>query len=369
MSDHALIIGKFYPPHAGHHFLIDTALSESKYVYVLVLAHPSETISGDLRAAWLREVHGEAQDRLRVYSVPCDLEVNYDSREADKAHAKLIYEALHGYTFLGAGGWWPKRLCMYSSEEYGPRIANDLMDLANSGQPEFCYTVEHKMVDQARLARPISARDIRQRPVENWHHLAGPVRRDLTKRFVVCGAESTGTTTLARDLAERFQTVWVPEWGRLFSEATGSHHRWTTDDFAEIMREQFELENKLARHAGPVMFCDTDAYATLMFHHLYLHQAAPEALWDVARDHTFEAERSRYFVTDTAGIPFEQDGYRLFPEQREWATSWFGEVLSEEPTVPQPNLIGGDPHSRLARASNYVKQDMIWSFGPAGDEA
>jgi HTH-type transcriptional repressor of NAD biosynthesis genes len=39
------------------------------------------------------------------------------------------------------------------------------------------------------------------------------------KRVLIVGAESTGKTTLAIALAEHYQTTWVPEFGRLYTEA------------------------------------------------------------------------------------------------------------------------------------------------------
>ena len=41
---HGLVIGKFYPPHAGHHLLISTAAACSGRVTVLVLSHEVESI-------------------------------------------------------------------------------------------------------------------------------------------------------------------------------------------------------------------------------------------------------------------------------------------------------------------------------------
>ena len=54
------------------------------------------------------------------------------------------------------------------------------------------------------------------------------VRAYLCRRVVITGAESTGTTTLARALAERLGTVWVPEVGRAVSEARGIPARGPT---------------------------------------------------------------------------------------------------------------------------------------------
>src|SRR6185369_6545469 len=52
----AVVIGKFYPPHQGHRFLIETALAQSSEVVVIVCERATDTIAAELRAAWLREV-------------------------------------------------------------------------------------------------------------------------------------------------------------------------------------------------------------------------------------------------------------------------------------------------------------------------
>src|SRR5581483_9617149 len=51
-----------------------------------------------------------------------------------------------------------------------------------------------------------------------WYFLEPPVRAYYARRICLIGAESTGKTTLARALAEHYQTVWVPEYGREYSE-------------------------------------------------------------------------------------------------------------------------------------------------------
>jgi HTH-type transcriptional regulator, transcriptional repressor of NAD biosynthesis genes len=50
------------------------------------------------------------------------------------------------------------------------------------------------------------------------------------RRVVVLGAESTGTSTLAADLAEHLGTVSVPEYGRQFSAEHGLGHSWSSRD-------------------------------------------------------------------------------------------------------------------------------------------
>jgi hypothetical protein len=49
---HGLIIGKCYPPHAGHELLVRTAAAVSERVSVLVLAHPDEALALGERVSW-----------------------------------------------------------------------------------------------------------------------------------------------------------------------------------------------------------------------------------------------------------------------------------------------------------------------------
>lgn len=350
-----LIIGKFYPPHAGHHFVIETALSECDQVTVLILANDSETIPGVTRADLLERSHPHEfkEGRLVVEWSRCNLPIDYSSRDADRAHAQFIFDYLSSIPT-------PLPWVLYSSEPYGERIAGDLTDLYPPG-----LAISHRMVDLKRIAKPISATEIRRNPIAHWEALRGPVRAFLTKRVVICGAESSGTTTLSKALAARYQTIWVPEYGRTFSEAVGNSHRWTSDDFLHIIDEQQRLENTLAQFAGPVMFCDTDAVATAMFYELYLNQPAPLEAYD--RIHLSQANKSLYIITDHEGVSFEEDGYRLFPHQREWATEWFrmhGPAITTSPWI----TVRGSHESRMEFATKVIDNLQTWDFGPAGDE-
>jgi cytidyltransferase-like protein len=61
---HGVVIGKFLPPHRGHRFLIESALSRCDRVTVIVCGKPVDPIPPDLRAAWLRELLPAAEVRL-----------------------------------------------------------------------------------------------------------------------------------------------------------------------------------------------------------------------------------------------------------------------------------------------------------------
>jgi len=57
----ALVVGKFYPPHRGHKYLIETALSQSEHVTVFVFEKQDQIISGELRRSWIKATHPSAE--------------------------------------------------------------------------------------------------------------------------------------------------------------------------------------------------------------------------------------------------------------------------------------------------------------------
>ena len=89
---HGLVIGKFYPPHAGHHHLIDTAASRCARVSVVIAASTVESIPPALRAAWLREAHPQAH--VTIAPVVDDVGIDYDDPEIWSAHVEVFRHGL-----------------------------------------------------------------------------------------------------------------------------------------------------------------------------------------------------------------------------------------------------------------------------------
>src|SRR3954453_23320624 len=59
-----LVIGKFYPPHRGHKYLIDVAASRVDHLDVLVCSLPDQVPTADQRAEWLRKIHPNVEVRV-----------------------------------------------------------------------------------------------------------------------------------------------------------------------------------------------------------------------------------------------------------------------------------------------------------------
>jgi len=186
----------------------------------------------------------------------------------------------------------------------------------------------------------------------------------MTLRAVVVGAESTGTTTLVTALTEIYRqrggdfsaTQWVREFGRDMSFiklellrtreplATMDDLVWTDEDFVEIAREQNRLEDEAAAQSGPLLICDTDAWATVIWQERYMGHRTP-AVETLAQ----HAPRALYILTTDEGVPFEADEIRDGEHLREGMTKRFRECL-EYQSVPFIEVDGRDFDRRVRLA-------------------
>jgi NadR type nicotinamide-nucleotide adenylyltransferase len=133
---------------------------------------------------------------------------------------------------------------------------------------------------------------------------------DGVKRVCLLGAESTGKSTLAEALARRYRTVWNPEYGRPYTQiGRPSDAPWTSWEFVHIARIHCWYEDFLATLAHRVLFSDTDAYTTAVFHEVYLGTPATGFEELVAR-------RYDLFVVCGLDVPWRHDGIREFEDQR-----------------------------------------------------
>ncbi|MFJ6796372.1 AAA family ATPase [Streptomyces sp. NPDC091268] len=332
---HGLVLGKFYPPHAGHHHLVRTAQDRCDRLTVLVCAATVESVPLADRVAWMREEHPGADVVGAVDDIPVDL----TDPAVWEAHMAIFREAVARPVDA-----------VFTSEAYGTELARRF------GAEEVC-------VDPDRTLFPVSGTAVRADPAGCWDYLGPAVRAALTRRVVVLGAESTGTTTLSRALAEHYRrrggvwsgTGWVPEYGRRYSEeklaaaraadpaATWADITFATEEFPVIARRQDALEEAAARLGSPVLFCDTDSFATGIWHERYLGGRNAEVEEGASR-----TRRDLYLLTDHTDVPFEDDGLRDGPHLRPWMTGRFREEL--ERTGRRFLLVRGTREERLRAA-------------------
>jgi NadR type nicotinamide-nucleotide adenylyltransferase len=176
-------------------------------------------------------------------------------------------------------------------------------------------------------------------------------------RVCVVGAESSGTTTLARDLAAHYNTVWVPEYGRLYTERlreTGINtfaYEWKTEEFVHIAEQQQADEDRLAAQADRVLICDTDALATCIWHQRYV------GTWSKEVEEIANRKRYALYLLTDCDIPFEFDGVRDGQHIRPWMTKRFSEELTKRGY--SWTLVKGSREQRLAKAITEIDKLLV----------
>jgi HTH-type transcriptional regulator, transcriptional repressor of NAD biosynthesis genes len=270
-----LTLGKFAPLHRGHQEMIETAIREMEEVIVVIYDCPETTdIPLPVRAGWIRALYPQVQV-IEAWDGPA--ESGY-TPEIMRLQENYILGLLDGRTVTH----------FYSSERYGEHMSAALGAV-------------NRQVDPARSKVPISGTQVRQAPYENKDFVHPLVYRDLITKVVLLGAPSTGKTTLTAHLAEMFQTVWMPEYGREYWEEHQSDRRLTLEQLTEIAEGHLEREELRVQEAREVMFVDTNAITTYMFSHYY-HGAASPRLTELAMQAA--ARYDLVLVCDT-DIPYD----------------------------------------------------------------
>jgi NadR type nicotinamide-nucleotide adenylyltransferase len=173
----------------------------------------------------------------------------------------------------------------------------------------------------------------------------------MIKRVAVIGPESTGKSTLCEQLAEHYQTAWVPEYARQYFAQHGS--QYTYDDLLEIAKEQVVSEERLISSAeaakiSSLLFIDTDLHVMKVWCEYVFNRCHPWILDKIA-----ERQYDLYFLCDT-DLPWMQDELREYPdlERRRELYHIYKDMMENQP-VPWVN-ISGDYEQRLQKAVKAV---------------
>ena len=314
-----LIIGKFLPPHAGHLHLIGTARGMVEELTVLVCSLEREPIPGATRVAWMRAL------------VPGVRVLHLDEELPSEPHEDPRFWDLWTAAIGRSLGSRPD--LVFTSEDYGDELARRL-------------GARHVLVDRARAAVPVSGTAVRADPMAHWASIPSVVRPWFLRRVVITGSESTGKTTLASMLAERFATAAAPEFARDYLDRKPAP--LDRDDVEVIAVGHLEQESRYTRCADRVLFLDTDLFSTVVYGEHYYGATEP---WieRVAR----ERQGDLYLLLDV-DVPWVADPQRDRGDRRAEMHALFRGVL--ERNGIEPVVISGEWSERLARASEEVER-------------
>lgn len=133
----------------------------------------------------------------------------------------------------------------------------------------------------------------------------GPVE---IRKVAIVGPECTGKSTLARQLAEHYQTVWVQEYARGYLD--NLVRPYERRDLRTISHGQLRLEESWARRAQRVLICDTNLLVIKIWSDFKYGETDSEILESMKLD-----QYGLHLLT-YIDVPWEDDPQREHPDKR-----------------------------------------------------
>jgi NadR type nicotinamide-nucleotide adenylyltransferase len=174
------------------------------------------------------------------------------------------------------------------------------------------------------------------------------------KRIVVLGPESTGKSTLCKELAKYFQTNWVPEYSRAYLMQKENNYGF--DDLKKIAEGQLNVEDQVFESYIPSstnqfhpIFIDTDMYVMKVWSE-YVFNACDNSILTAIATRKYDL-----YLLCYPDLPWVPDPLREHPEEKERMKiyHYYKDAMINQ-TVPWVE-IKGDYQKRVEDAINAVK--------------
>lgn len=312
-----MVLGKFMPPHLGHIYLFDFARHYVDELAIVVETQKNQPVPGELRYQWVKAMFPDSHVIHLTDENPQDPSEHPDFWNIWEKSLRNVLPFEPDFLF--------------ASENYGWKLAEVM-------------NAQFVPLDIQRTVMPISGTAVRENPMDNWEFLPRIARPFFAKRVCIFGPESTGKSTLARRLAEHYQTHYVPEYARVHLEARDGEISY--DDIDPIARGQKAAQQAALFNANRILFADTDLLTTVIWSH-WLFQKCPGWIEAEANEQNYEL----YLVNDV-DVPWVEDSVRYLPEKRH---SFLERCIQElESRDRKWILLSGDWETRFKTATDAV---------------
>lgn len=169
----------------------------------------------------------------------------------------------------------------------------------------------------------------------------------MTRKIAIIGPESTGKSTLSRELAAYYGTAWVPEYAREYLDRLPG--KYEEGDLLRIAAGQLDVEDCLAKWEN-ALFCDTDLYVIKVWSEHSYGRCDPWILRQIAR------RKYDLYLLTFIDVPWTEDPQREHPEpgMRDYFYRQYLDIVLHS-GVPWAD-IRGDKGERLQRAETAIKK-------------
>ena len=142
-------------------------------------------------------------------------------------------------------------------------------------------------------------------------------------KIAILGPESTGKTVLAEQLAEYFQSEWVPEYAREYVEKLALPYEY--NDICNIAKKQIQKEKEVENQTlqTEYVFFDTELIITKVWF-LYRFGKVPDFLSEQLDLGFFDL-----YLLCSPDLPWEPDPVREHGEDREFFFNWYKKEIEQ----------------------------------------
>ena len=179
--------------------------------------------------------------------------------------------------------------------------------------------------------------------------------RARSTTLVMTGAESSGKTTLAQDIAQHFAAPWVPEFARSYlaqSRFIDRPHDYSEEDVEAIAHGQHCAEAAARAVCAGLLVVDTDLLVILIWMRERFGRV-PEWITQSLRAAAQDATERRYVLT-TPEMPWDADPLREHPNARMHLHLLYREALQQN--ALRFIEVVGDRQQRLAAVQQWLAE-------------
>ncbi len=166
------------------------------------------------------------------------------------------------------------------------------------------------------------------------------------KKIALIGPESSGKTTLCRELAAHFRTSWVPEFARDY--ITTLDRKYTLGDIVHCAQQQLKTETVLLKDANRLLFCDTELIIAKVWCE-DVFKIAPAWIEEMIATHWYDL-----FLLTLPDIPFQADDVRENPHRRDFFFDWYKWELEKKNFSYE--IVGGIGEARFLNALAAIRK-------------
>jgi len=174
--------------------------------------------------------------------------------------------------------------------------------------------------------------------------------KSIIKKIAIVGPESTGKSTISKELAKYYRVPWVPEYARYYCEALTEP--CTLQDEVNMFHGQLALEQSvLAMTETDFIICDTTFLTVKIWSDAFFGET-PQIVLDALQNKPYD-----FYILLSIDLPWQDDPLRDFPNQREH----FMEIWHKELALLNANykVVSGLGEERLKNAVEAIDDFLL----------